>query len=240
MRNLVFMACMLAFTGAAQADDMATDKQETNWSSDVEVGFVQTGGNTQTKNMNAKGNVVAEADVFRTTLAASALSSSNGNSTTSEKYNASLQEDWKLSKVDYLFGRLGFSTDRFGGFKRRLRETIGYGRELIRNDDLLWKVEVGGGLRQSTLTPTGRNNDTIGRGSTDITWKINDASKIIQNLSTEGGKQGFVTNSVTALQNKLNGHLSSKISYSVQHTTKVPAGTKKTDTETAITLVWSY
>lgn len=240
MRKLVLLASMLAFVATAQAEDMTPEADATLWKSDLELGFVQTGGNTQTKNMNAKGNVVAEADVFRTTLEATALSSSDNNSTTSEKYTASLQEDWKTSEVDYLFGRLGFSTDRFGGFKRRLRETVGYGRDLIKNDALHWKAEVGGGLRQTTFVSSAKKNDVIARVSTGVTWKMNEAATFIQKLSSEGGKEGFVTNSVTAIQNKLNGSLSSKISYSVQNTSKVPVGTKKTDTELAVALVWSY
>jgi len=240
MRKLLLLSLMLAFTGVAQAEDIAPEQATTIWKSDVELGFVQTGGNTQTKNLNTKGKVVAEADVFRTTLEATALSSSDNQGTTSEKYTTSLQEDWKMSEVDYLFGRLGFVSDRFGGYRQRLSETVGYGRDLIKNDDVHWKAEVGGGLRQTRLISTTRQNDTIARASTGITWKINEAATLIQDLSSEGGKDGFVTNSVTALQNKLNGHLSSKISYSVQNNSKVPVGTKKTDTELAVALVWSY
>jgi putative salt-induced outer membrane protein len=240
MRKLFVIVSVLAFAGTAVAEEALQPENSMTWKSDVELGFVQTGGNTQTQNLNAKGKVVGDGDEFRTTLEATALNSKDGKATTSEKYSASLQEDWKMSKYDYLFGRIGFDTDRFGGFKRRIRETVGYGRDLIKNDKFHWKAEIGGGLRQSTLTTNEKTNETIARASTGIKWKINDAATFTQDLSTEGGKQGFVSNSVTAIQQKLNGRLSSKISFSAQHTSQVPVGTKKLNTETAITLVWSY
>jgi putative salt-induced outer membrane protein len=234
------MVSILSFCGAAYAEDAVQTEAAKSWKSDVELGFVQTGGNTQTQTLNAKGKLVWDIEKFRTTVEATALSSRDQKVTTSERYTASIQEDWKMSKVDYLFGRFGFSTDRFDGYKRRLRETIGYGRDLIKNEALHWKAEIGAGLRQTTLTTNKRENDTIGRASTAVVWRINDAATFTQDLSTEGGKNGYVSNSVTAIQQKLNGRLSTKISFSAQHTSKVPIGTKKVNTETAITLVWSY
>ncbi|MCF7821971.1 MAG: DUF481 domain-containing protein [Mariprofundaceae bacterium] len=231
---------ILAFAGLAHAEEIVQAETARAWKSDFEMGFVQTGGNTQTQTLNAKGKFVWDSDPIRTNVEATALSSKDQKVSTSERYTASIQEDWKMSKVDYLFGRVGFLTDRFDGYKRRLRETIGYGRDLIKDKTLHWKAEVGGGLRQSTLTTNEKQNDTIGRAATAVVWKINDAATFMQELSTEGGKRGFVSNSLTALQQKLNGRLSTKISFSAQHTSKVPLGIKKMNTETAITLVWSY
>ncbi len=240
MHRLLWTVLLVSFCGIAVAEEAVVIQKEKIWKSDLELGFVQTGGNTQTQTLNAKGKVVWDGDVFRTTVEATALSSRDQKVTTSERYTAALQEDWKMSEVDYLFGRVGFSTDRFDGYKRRIRETAGYGRDLIKDETLHWKAEIGAGLRQTTLTTNVKENDTIGRASTALLWKINDAATFTQDLSTEGGKKGYVSNSVTALQQKLNGRLSTKLSFSVQHTSKVPVGTKKVNTETAITLVWSY
>jgi len=240
MRRLLLIVSMLSFSGFAYAEEVVQVEEPKSWKSDLELGFVQTGGNTQTQTLNAKAKVVWDAEEFRSTVEAAAMSSKDGKATTAEKYSASIQEDWKMSETDYLFGRVGFDTDRFGGFKRRLRETVGYGRELIKNDELHWKAEIGAGARQSTSTANQKTNEIIGRVSTAVKWKINDAATFTQELSSEGGKNGFVSNSVTAVQQKLNSRLSTKIAFSTQHTSKVPVATKKLNTETAISLVWSY
>lgn len=45
---------------------------------------------------------------------------------------------------------------------------------------------------------------------------------------------------MTGLQQKLNSHLSSKIALQLDHNSKVAAGIKKLDIQTAITLVISF
>jgi len=236
MRRFAVVVSMFLMPGTS----IAADEHHGFWKTDLELGFVQTGGNTQTQTVNAKGKAVGDGKEFRTTIEGAALSARDGKATTAEKYSASIQEDWKMSEVDYLFGRVGFDTDRFGGFKHRIRETAGYGRDLIKNETLHWKAELGAGARQTSLTTNEKQNETIGRASTAVKWKINDAATFAQELSSEGGKQGFVSNSVTSLQQKLNSRLATKLSFSAQHTSKVPVGTKKLNTETAVTLVWSY
>ena len=229
---LVVLLFSFAGSGAAEEDKY--------WKSDLEFGFVQTSGNTHTRTLISKGTLLGEGESLRTSIEGSAINTSDQGTTTAEKYVASIQEDWKLSERDYIFSRFGFDTDRFGGFKRRLSETVGFGRDVVKLDDFVWKMEIGAGARQTTLIPEKKQNEVIGRSATSINWKLNDNVTFIQKVNTEGGKEGFVSNSVTALQSKLNGSLSSKITYSAKHTTKVPAGNKKLDTETAVTLVWSY
>jgi len=227
---------ILVFAGTAAA----AEESKGFWKSDLELGFVQTGGNTQTRTLNSKGKLVGDGESLRSTIEGSAINTTDKKTKTAERYSASIQEDWKFSERGYLFGRLAFDTDRFGGFKRRLSETVGYGRDIIKRDDLTWKMELGIGARQTTLIPAARKNELIGRSATAIMWKISESAIITQDLNTEGGREGFVSKSATALQNKLNGYLSSKIAFSAQHTSTVPVGTKKVNTETAITLVWSY
>lgn len=240
MHRLFFIISALIITSVAFASVAVADEGMGFWKYDLELGFVQTGGNTQVRTLNTKARLVGDGETLRMTIEGSALSTTDQNATTAEKYSASIQEDWKLTEQDYLFGRIGFDTDRFGGFERRISETAGYGRELIKSDELYWKAEIGAGARQTTLIPAENRNEVIGRGSTTIKWKISDGATLTQDLNTEGGREGFVSHSVTALQHKLNSSLSSKISFSVQHTSKVPVGTKNTNTETAITLVWSH
>ncbi len=210
------------------------------WKNNIELGAVLTSGNTKTLNVNAKLKSVNDGESLRDTITGSANNSSDRNQTTAETYKASLQEDWKITERDYLFLRLGFESDRFAGFKRRFSETMGYGRDLIKNDQLQWKVELGGGLRQSHFTDLTKKNEAIMRSATALKWKISDSATFTQDLSTEGGKNGWATESVTALQHALNSHLSSKISFKVEHNSKVPATIRKTDLETAITLVVNF
>lgn len=234
--SVIFSLLIFAPT-LAQAD--STPKNEA-WESTMELGYVQTGGNTQVRSLNTKGKLIYNAEAFRTTVEGGALSTTDSNTTTAEKYNASLQEDWKITARDYMFARADFTTDRFSGYKRRISETLGYGRTLVKNDEVLWNMELGAGSRQSTLTNNTKKNKVIGRGSTNLDWNVGPTAKFSQLLKTEGGQDGFISHSESSLKNKINGNLSSKISYNMQHISKVTAPTKKLDSEISISLVWSY
>jgi len=213
---------------------------EGEWTSNVELGYVQTGGNTQTKTINSKLKAIQDLEVFRTTLEGSALSSGDQVKTTSEKYTASLQEDWKFLERSYVFTRFAFDSDRFAGIQSRYVGILGYGRTLWDDDVWHWNAEVGAGARQTQLTPAQRKKDVIARVSTDISWRVSDHATLAQKLNAEGGKEGFLSHSVTSLQQQLNETLSSKITFSADHTSKVAVGVKKLNTEIAVTLVLSY
>lgn len=211
-----------------------------SFSNHVELSAVQTSGNTKTLALNAKGKSVHEGDSARETIQGSINNSSDHNKSTAEAYKLSAQQDWKVSERNYVFFRFGFESDRFAGFKRRLSETIGYGRDLIKTDTLNWKLEAGGGFQQINYTDLTKKNGTILRSATNVKWKISDTATFTQDLSTEGGGNGWASESITGLQHALNAHLASKMSFKVAHNTKVNTGVKKTDIESAISLVVSF
>ncbi|MDQ6992166.1 MAG: DUF481 domain-containing protein [Mariprofundus sp.] len=210
------------------------------WKNSAELGAVQTSGNTQTLAVDAKATLVHESDTLRHTFEAGAHNNKDRQKTTGEKYNVSLQMDWKFSELDYMFGRFGYESDRFAGFRRRMSETIGYGRELIKTDELYAKFEVGAGFRQSKIINGPDKNDAIFRAASHTTWKISEAAKLSEALSTEGGKNGWTSQSVTALKQKLNGNMATQISLTLDHNSKVPTNTKHLDTTTAVALVFDF
>ena len=210
------------------------------WNSNLEVGYVSTTGNTEVSSLNAKSKAIRDANVWRTTLEASALNVSDKVGTTAEKYGLSAQADKKIGESSYLFGRIGFKTNRFDGFKSRTSETVGYGFDILKGDEKQWNAEIGAGARQTELTTGEKTSDVVARASTLFNWKISGTATFSQELKTEGGKDGYVTNSVTSLLNQISGNFSSKISFSTEHTSEVPAGTEKMNTETAVSLVFAY
>ena len=233
MKTLLTMTVvLLAWAGIAHAAE---------WKGNAELGFVQTGGNTDTSSLNLKGKGIYDGEEWRTTAEAAALQSKDTGTTTSEKYTFSVQEDWKLMESGYLFVRFGYEQDKFGGYNSRMNETVGYGFDILKEADMTWNAEIGGGARQSEDTAGVKTSDSIVRASTVFNWKISDTTAFSQTLSTEGSsKGGYTTKSETALTNQVAGNLSSKVSYSVTNNSKAPTGKKASDTIFAASLVYSY
>ncbi|MDQ7058204.1 MAG: DUF481 domain-containing protein [Ghiorsea sp.] len=152
----------------------------------------------------------------------------------------SLQADWKDLDSGYLFGRLAYEQDKFGGYNSRTSQTVGYGFDILQSDEKQWNAEVGVGTRQSEEVSGIKISDTILRASTVFNWHISETAKFTQELKVEGGQEGYITKSLTALTNQVAGNLSSKMSYDVQNNSKAPFGTKATDTILSASLVFSY
>ena len=232
MRKLLMIAALMTSPVVTVAEE--------SWKSELEIGFIQTSGNTEVESMNAKGKSIYATKPWRTTLEGSAMKVSDGVTTTAEKYDLSLQEDRKFGNSSYMYARISYVEDRFAGVSSRTSETIGYGFDIIELEDKQWNAEIGAGFRQIASTDGLKTRDDVGRLSTSFNWKVSQTAKFSQLLKTEGGENGFVTNSVTSLLNQINGHMSSKISFSAQHTSEVPQGTNNWSKETAVSLVFSY
>ena len=105
---------------------------------------------------------------------------------------------------------------------------------------MLLDLEIGPGARQSKLTAGDTENEFTARAAAKYAWSITKTSKFTENLLAEVGQDATITKSVTALSSKINGDLAMKLSYAIKHISDVPAGFEKTDSETAVTLVYSY
>ena len=211
------------------------------WTGGAEVGMVITGGNTDTRNINAKANVENERDKWRHSGSIEAVNTSDEGGTTSERYLAQVKADRKLGEFNYLFGLAVFDTDRFAGYSSRTSETLGLGRRMLTRDDLTLDLEAGVGARQTEATPSGdRTDEMLLRGAGSLGWLISDSATFSEDVTVDIGEESTITRSVTGLKNQLNGSLSSKITFTFKNTTDTPSTVKANDYETAITLVWGF
>ncbi len=231
---LFFMA---ATTAGNAADPQVIDN---SWKGNVELGIVTTTGNTETETINAKAKVETERKQWRHTIFIESLNSSNNNTTTAERYVINGQSDYKFSEHNYFFAMVNYENDRFSGYNYRVSEALGYGRRVVGNAALTLDLEIGPGARQSELD-TGKSDDEYTlRAAAKLAWKVSDTSTFTQDVNTDVGENATITKSVTALTAQVNGSLATKITYTMKNTSDVPDGIEKTDTETAVTLVYSF
>ena len=171
---------------------------------------------------------------------ASAINASENKITTAEAYETGWKSGWDFSDRDYIFGRLNWRKDRFGGFDTQFSQTVGYGRRLIDTDKHKLNAEIGAGARQSEAQDGTKENETIGTGGLYYTWILSETAEFRQDLKVEAGSENTYFESVTALKARLVGDLALVASYTVKHNTDVPALTEKTDTYTALSLEYAF
>ena len=211
------------------------------WSGDLAAGFLATSGNSETRSLNGKLALVYDRDVWQNSFAASALGSSDNDTTTAERYTVGDKLDYNFSEQDYWFGTVEWEKDLFGGIRERTSETVGYGRNVLTGPVHLLDLEIGAGARQTEANVTGeRESELIGRLAGKYAWTLSETSAFVQTLKVESGDSNTFTESVSELKLAIVGNLHAMLSYTVRNNSDVPAGTDKTDTFTAVNLSYSF
>jgi putative salt-induced outer membrane protein YdiY len=228
---LFYILCTLPF--AALAEDSL-------WKSEIELGVVMTSGNTEEENVNGKGDFTRDAEKWRHNLHLDTFRSSKDDEVTAEKFYVAYKIDYKFTDKRFLFTRLSYEDDRFGGFDYQVDLTLGYGQTFIDNDTMKLEADIGPGSRWSKLDNGDTETEGIVRIAGRFEWQFSETAQFTQALSSEIGQDATILRSVSALKTTITEKLAMKLSYSVKHNTEVPVGSEKTDTEMALTLGYSF
>jgi len=210
------------------------------WKGEAELGMVLTDGNTETQNISAKMDLNDEQKSWRHNIHAEALNSSADDVRSAEKYILSGKTSYKFNAFDSTFLVGTYDDDRFTGFDYQVSLAVGYGRRLINTDDQTLDVEIGPGYRINELD----NGDSVDEGMIRIgaqyVLALSKTSHFQQTLTSEIGEEITISKSVSSVKAQVNGSLAMKASLTIKNTSEVPAGTKETDTETTLTLVYAF
>jgi putative salt-induced outer membrane protein len=217
------------------------------WSGEASAGVIATTGNTESKSLNAKGEVIYNSERWRNTLNGQALNTSTTDpvtdveARTAERYLLGNKTDFNFTDRDYAFLALEGEKDLYGATRERTSETVGYGRKILTGPAHTLEAEIGGGVRQTEEQVTEEtNSDAIGRGRVAYKWAFSETSHFAQTVKVESGKSNTFTESVSELRVSLVGKLFALASYTLRNNSDVADGVKKTDTITTINLGWSF
>jgi putative salt-induced outer membrane protein len=239
MRRSLFVLTL----GTALCGAVSAQENTKLWTTDLELGYVSTAGNSDTSSLKVRADTKREGDVWRYIAHFDALNTEEDGSRSAEKYFFSNKLDYKISARSYVFGYASYEEDRFSGYDWQAVGAAGYGYRILENDTMTWDLEAGPGYRVSNVsdnTLSDNEHEVILRAYTKYEWRLTENATFEQELGAESGGDKTVTRSVTSLKSTIIGALAMKLSYSVRYTDNVPPGTEHTDTETAVTLVYSF
>ncbi len=217
------------------------------WSGEASAGMILTTGNSESSTVNAKGEVVYRSKLWRNTLNAATVRTTQEDTATgadvrtAERYGVGNKTDFNFTERDYAFLALEFEKDLVGPVRERTSETAGYGRKILTGPAHLLEAELGAGARQTEDQGTQEtHSDAIGRARVAYKWNFSETSYLGETVKVESGESNTSTESVTELRVSLVGTLFALGSYTVRSNSDVPPGTKKTDTITALSLGWTF
>lgn len=259
MKKLALCALSLcAVTAYAEKDDKT-------WSADAEFGLISTSGNTTTSSLKAKLDIQQELTRWRNQYILEGLykqdevdvtdgaETTKESQTTAQKMFGSVQSDYKLNAEHQgLFVYGSYEDDRFSGYAYQGTIAAGYSDRLFKTDKSRLNYSVGPGVaftkaedvvEADVVTEGEKTTSAVVRFSANYLYRITENSKFTQTVSSDIAAQSgknTKTKSETALTANISSALAMKASFSVNHNTHVPEEKKHADTQTAITLVFSY
>jgi putative salt-induced outer membrane protein len=219
---------------------LAQEEAESPWAGKATLGYLATSGNTENSTLNTAFELGYTTGKWEHIANALAIYASDNEVTTSEAYELGWKSERNLNEHDFLFGRLDWRKDRFGGFDTQFSQTVGYGRRLINTDHHTLNVEAGVGARQSEPQTGPTENETVFRGGAYYKWQFSETAEFRQDLTAESGSENTYLESITAVSAKLLGDLALVASFTVKHNTDVPPLTEETDTYTALSLEYAF
>jgi putative salt-induced outer membrane protein len=219
------------------------EKSSGLWSGDLELGYVSTSGNTKEATAKTRVDVNREKEYWRYNIALESLNSESSGTRSAERYFFGNRLAYQYTETNFTFGYISYDDDRFSGFDYQATASAGWGRRLINDEVMQWDVEIGPGYRFNKVedeTTAEDSEELIVRGFTKFIWDFSDTSTFSQSLNVESGEDNTISKSITGLKVQVNGSISIKLSYTVKYTDTVPQDTERADTESAVTVNYSF
>ena len=270
MKHFKFPASLLAlglcaFHGAAQADfdlpavgnvhgPISVAKPETipegGWFTSAELGAITTSGNTTGTSVTGKIDARHETANWSHEFIVSGFfkedeyENEDGNverSKSAERFAASAKASLKLlgeNKRAFVIG--SHVTDRFGAYSRYSSIAVGHGSRWLNTADTSLDVEIGPGYFAGERATGEDESGLTVRGAAQLRWRVSPSAFFAQTVSVEKGTSNTRSVAETSLSTKINSTMQMKAGFSARNDSSVPDGKKNTDTQTSLTMVYSF
>src|SRR5471032_2831159 len=236
------IALALAAANSTAATDAAADK---HWNTSAELGAITT-GSSFTGKIDAKQDL----EVWSNEYVLSGYYKEDDEAqadgqqervVSAERFSLSAKAAYKLLHPGArLFVLTSYVDDKFGAYTRYSTVGIGQGAQWYKSDDKSLDVEIGPGYFSGTRATGGEDAGVTIRGAADMKWKLSDTAALHQTMSVERGAVNTHSIAETSLSTKINSTMQMKAAFTARNDTNVPEDKKNTDTQTSVTLVYSF
>ena len=221
-----------------------------NWFTSAELGAISTSGNTTGTSVTGKIDARHEMSnwsneyIFSGFFKQDEVVNADGTRTSNrsaERFQLSAKAAFKLLEDDDRAFVLGSHVnDKFGAYTRYSTLAVGYGTRMLKRDDKTVDVEIGPGYFHGESASGEQDSGMTVHGAAQLRWKVSPSAAFSQTVSVERGTTNVHTVAETALSTKIAGTMQMKAAFSARSDSKVPEDKKNTDTQTSLTLVYSF
>jgi putative salt-induced outer membrane protein len=221
-----------------------------SWYTSAELGAISTTGNTSGTSVTGKIDARQELlnwsneYIFSGYFKEDDVINGDGSHTrtrSAERYSVSAKAAYKLLEDGNRAFLLGSHVaDKFGAYTRYSTLAIGYGTQLLKREDKTIDVEVGPGYFHGENASGGEESGMTVHGAAQLRWRVSPSAQFAQTVNVERGTSNMHTVAETSLSTKINGTMQMKAAFSARNDSNVPVDKKSTDTQTSLTVVYSF
>ncbi|MGQ7246678.1 DUF481 domain-containing protein [Halomonas sp. V046] len=212
-----------------------------DFTGNVELGYTHLSGNTNSETLLGKGQMTWITGDWMHRVRGEVRHVSENSDTSAEQYLASFRERRELDGPHYLFAFARWEKDRFSGYDHQFTGITGYGRQMLDTDRAQLTLELGPGYRADILPGEEDERLAVAYGALEAGWQFSETASLEQELSVEETRKNTTSRSLTALDTRINAHLSLRLSHEIKHNTDPPPDAEaKTDRITAASLRYRF
>lgn len=240
----------LAATVGLLLASQAQASEQKVWNTSAELGAISTTGNTAGTSITGKIDAKQELTQWSNQYILSAFfkedekTDADGNKNrerSAERYLVSAKGAYKLTEeFDNLFVLGSYTDDKFGAYSQYTTVAAGYGTRLLNLENKSLDVEIGPGYYSAKRSSKETENGLLARGAASFKWVLSESATFTQTFSVEYSDDNTRSVAETALSARINGAMQMKAAFLVQNDSDVPVDKKRTDTQTSLTLVYSF
>ncbi|MGL1958503.1 MAG: DUF481 domain-containing protein [Colwellia sp.] len=259
MKRIFALAALFSLPLAINTALAEEAKDEPKFTASAQLGFLYKTGNTKSADVKSGFNLRYESGKWRNVIAFNILAkkteqkNTDGKDefeTTDNKWDIATQTNYTLGEEgkNYLYANISHEQDKFSGFESKSSISAGWGREWYKTKESTFFADVGPGIkydviRETTTEESNSNSNFIIQAQALYTTKINDFVEFKQYLVARQATQSnenSVYKSETSITTKLIESLQLKFAIRIDYDTEVEEGFENTNTETSMTLVYSF
>ena len=238
---------------ASNAAGSELPRQSSVWHTSAELGAISTSGNTAGSSVSGKLDVREDSEAWTNQMVVSgffkddqrrASDGSISKARTAQRLALTLRTAYRLDEDrpdgDRVFALLNHVDDRFGPYVEMSTFNIGHSSRWYETSDKSVDVELGPGYSNVVL-PNGLTESGLTvRGAAALRWQLSPMAEFSQSLSVERSPTNVFSVAEAALSTKINNTMQMKAAFVARNNSNVPADKRNLDTQTSVTLVYSF
>jgi len=235
----VLLAGMILSAVSAQA----LSEEARPWQATAELGGTMTTGNTETSTLKAKLDMKHEIAEWKNAYFADVLYSEDGENKTASRWSVGAKGGYVIDETSTIFVLGEHERDEFSDYDSVSSFAAGYSKRLMKTDSSMLDLDVGPGYKYFDLQQGSSEKTGILHLGLAYENALSETSKFTQVLVSDFAFKDDVSTlsrSETAITANIMGELAMKLGLTIRHDNNASVGQKSIDTETTITLLYTF